>query len=169
MRPAFTLAADQEVLADVALRDYVFPATGGFVPPGMPGHSPGIGLRYDPDTARRLLAEAGYPGGRGFPAIECVARDDPGHDLMCEYLQAQWRESLGIEISWQEIEWVRFPDRMSGQTPHMWMVGYWADYPDPDDYLRVMWWLPPGWRHEVYDQLVEDARRAMVQEERMHL
>jgi ABC-type oligopeptide transport system substrate-binding subunit/DNA-binding SARP family transcriptional activator len=169
VRQAFTLATDREALADVTLGGYAFPATGGFVPPGMPGHSPGIGLRYDPEAARQLLAEAGYPGGRGFPTVACVARDDPGHDLMCEYLQAQWLESLGIEITWQEIAWVRFPHRMSEETPHLWMVGYWADYPDPDDYLRIMWWLPPGWQHEVYNRLVEDARRAMVQEERMKL
>jgi ABC-type transport system substrate-binding protein len=135
----------------------------------MPGHSPGIGLPYDPEEARYLLAEAGYPGGRGFPSIECVARDDPGHTLLCEYLAAQWLESLGIEITWQEIEWARFPHRMSKQTPHMWMVGYWADYPDPDDYLRVLWWLPPGWQNEAYHRLVEDARRAMDQGQRTKL
>jgi len=67
VRRAFTLATDRETLADVILRGYASPATGGFVPPGMPGHSPGIGLPYDPEAARRLLAEAGYPGGRGFP------------------------------------------------------------------------------------------------------
>jgi|GEM_PF-418911 len=169
VRRAFTLATDRETLADVTLRGYAFPATGGFVPPGMPGHSPGIGLAYDPGAARHLLAEAGYPGGRGFPAIACIARDDPGHDLLCEHLQAQWLESLGVEITWEKIEWRKFPDRMAEGTPHLWMVGYWADYPDPDDYLRVMWWLPPGWQNEVYDQLVEDARRAMDQEERMKL
>ncbi len=169
VRRAFALATDREALADVSLRGYAFPATGGFVPPGMPGHSPGMGLRYDPDAARRLLAEAGYPGGRGFPALECIARDDPGHDLMCEYLQTQWLEHLGIEITWQKIAWARFPDRMSEKRPHLWLVGYWADYPDPDDYLRIMWWLPPGWQHEEYNQLVEDARRTMAQEERMRL
>ncbi|MFC2036554.1 ABC transporter substrate-binding protein [Chloroflexota bacterium] len=154
VRQAFTLATDREALADVTLRGYAFPATGGFVPQGMPGHSPGIGLPYDPVVARRLLAEAGYPGGRGFPAIECVARVDPGHDLLREYLQAQWLESLGIEITWEEIAWARFADRMSTATPHLWMVGYWADYPDPDDYLRVVWWLPQGWRNQTYDRLV---------------
>jgi ABC-type oligopeptide transport system substrate-binding subunit/DNA-binding SARP family transcriptional activator len=169
VRRAFTLATDRETLADVALRGYASPATSGFVPPGMPGHSPGIGLRYDPGAARRLLAEAGYPGGRGFPPIECLARDDPGHDRLCEYLQAQWRESLGVEITWEQIAWGSFPGRMSSDMPHMWMVGYWADYPDPDDYLRVVWWLPPGWRNQIYERLVEDARRAMDQEERMTL
>ena len=54
----FALATDKETLADVALRGFQFPATGGFVPPGMLGHSAGIGLPYHPDRARELLAEA---------------------------------------------------------------------------------------------------------------
>jgi ABC-type oligopeptide transport system substrate-binding subunit len=169
VRRAFTLATDRETLADVTLRGYANPATGGFVPLGMPGHSPGIGLPYDPEAARRLLAEAGYPGGRGFPAIDCIARDDPGHDLMSAHLGAQWREILGIELAWEEVEWARFPDRMSANTPHLWVVGYWADYPDPDDYLRVVWWLPHGWRNPTYDRLVDDARRVLDQQERLGL
>lgn len=169
VRRAFTLATDQEALAHVALSGYAFPATGGLVPPGMPGHSPGIGLPYDPEAARHLLAEAGYPGGRGFPAIDCLARDDPGHDLLCEYLGTQWLETLGVDLAWKQIEWGSFPDRMSQVTPHMWMVGWWVDYPDPDDFLRVLWWFPPGWQNAAYDRLVEDARRVMDQEERMRM
>jgi oligopeptide transport system substrate-binding protein len=169
VRQAFALATDREMLADVTLKGYAFPATGGLVPPGMPGHSAGIGPPYNPERARRLLAEAGYPYGRGFPALDCLARDDPGHDLLCGYLQAQWLENLGVETRWQEIEWGRFPDRMSEAMPHLWVVGWWADYPDPDDYLRLMWWLPPGWQNQAYDRLVAGARRAMDQEVRMSM
>jgi hypothetical protein len=73
VRRALALAMDRETLADVILRGYAFPATGGLVPPGMPGHSPEIGLPYDLQAARSLLAEAGYPDGRGFPSITCLA------------------------------------------------------------------------------------------------
>ena len=75
VRRAFVLATDREALVKAARPD-CFPATGGFVPPGMPGHSPGIGLPYDPGQARRLLAEAGYPGGQGFPVVECLTLPD---------------------------------------------------------------------------------------------
>jgi oligopeptide transport system substrate-binding protein len=161
VRQAFALATDREMLADVALRGYAFPAAGGLVPLGMPGHSPGIGLSYDPAAARQLLAEAGYPGGRGFPAIKCLARDDPGFDLSCEYLQAQWLENLGVEIAWRQIEWGSFYQRMSEEVPHMWMVSWWADYPDPDDVLRIQWWVIRVWQSAVYNRLVERARRVM--------
>ena len=135
----------------------------------MPGHSPGIGLPYDPESARHLLAEAGYPGGRGFPGLECLARDDPGFDLLCEHLQTQWLENLGVEIAWKQIEWGRFYDSKPEETPHMWMVGWYADYPDPDDFLRIQWWIDPGWKNDDYDRLVEGARRVMDQPERLRM
>jgi ABC-type oligopeptide transport system substrate-binding subunit len=169
VRLALVLATDRERLADVTLRGYAFPAAGGLIPPGMPGHSPGIGLPYDPESARDLLAEAGYPGGLGFPALECVARDDPGFDLLCEHLQTQWLENLGVEIAWKQIEWGWFYDRKPEETPHMWMVGWYADYPDPDDFLRIQWWVDPGWKNDEYDRLVEGARRVLDQPERMRM
>ncbi|GAG42728.1 unnamed protein product, partial [marine sediment metagenome] len=93
VRRAFVLATDRETLADGVLRGTVSPATGGFVPPGMLGHSPGIALPCDPDRARLLLAEAGYPGGRGFPDVGFPT--DHRRVPHGEYLQAQWRENLG--------------------------------------------------------------------------
>ena len=70
VRQAFAHAVDRATMAEVALRGAVSPATGGLVPPGLPGHSAGIGLPYDPERAQRLLAEAGYADGHGFPTIE---------------------------------------------------------------------------------------------------
>ena len=64
---------------------------------------------------------------------------------------------------------VRFQVDKVGDLPHLWMAGWWEDYPDPDDYLRILWWFPPGWQSPVYDELVERARRAMDQEERMRV
>jgi len=167
VRRAFTLASDRKMLADVFLKGYAFPATGGLVPPGMPGHSPKIGLPYNPDLARKLLAEAGYPHGKGFPAVECIVRDDFGHDILSEQLQVQWLENLGVDITWEVVKWKNFPDRMSQRLPHMWLTGFWADYPDPDDILRVLWWLPPGWQTDAYSQLVQYARRTLDQEQRI--
>jgi oligopeptide transport system substrate-binding protein len=168
VRRAFALATDRETLADVVLRGRDAPATGGFVPPGMPGHSAGIGLPYDPDQARRLLAEAGYPGGRGFPAVGSLMRR--AHESQGEYLEAQWRENLGIETAWETMEWGAFFDRLRRAPPHIFLLGWIADYPDPDNFLRVSSMRRfTRWRNEAYDRLVEKARRAMDQEERMRL
>jgi oligopeptide transport system substrate-binding protein len=170
VRRALAMATDRETLADVILRGYVFPATGGFVPSEIPGHSPDISLPYDPETAQLVLAEAGYPGGRGFPVIECLIRDDPGHDLACEHLKEQWSEILGIEMNWKQIKWGSFYDLLTEKTPPMWLVSWFADYPDPDNILRVPWWLSfGGWENPTYTRLVEGARRVMDQAERMRM
>jgi ABC-type oligopeptide transport system substrate-binding subunit len=167
VRRAFTLATDRETLADLARRGHVSPATAGFVPPGMPGHSPGIGLPYDPEGARRLLAEAGYPGGRGFPVVDLLTGR---RESESEYLQAQWRENLGVEITWEAVEYGMLFDRMRREPPHMWLIGWIAIYPDPDDSLRVSpWRVDTGWQSEAYDGLVEEARRLRDQGERMKL
>jgi oligopeptide transport system substrate-binding protein len=170
VRRAFTLATDRETLADVALRGYLFPAAGGFVPPGMAGHSPGIGLPYDPEGARHLLVEAGYPDGQGFPVLDALVGHRPIAVPAIEYLQAQWRENLGVEITWKKMEWGRLLDRLSRETPHMWLMGWLADYPDPDNFLRVSSWrVYTEWQNEAYEGLVEGARRVMDQEERMRM
>jgi len=170
VRRAFTLATDRETLAGVALRGYAFPATGGLVPPGMPGHSPGISRLYDPERAHQLLAEAGYPRGRGFPVLDAFAWDSPRVLPIIEYLQAQWLEDLEVEITWKKMEWERLLNLLSRETPHMRYIGWAAGYPDPDYFLRIGWWrLKFGWRSEAYDRLVEGARRAMDQEERMRM
>jgi oligopeptide transport system substrate-binding protein len=170
VRRAFALATDKEALAHVTLRGFAFPATGGFVPPGMPGHSPGIGLRYDPEQARLLLAEAGYPGGRGFPEVEVLLPDAPLAVSVVEDLRTRWLHTLGIEITPKQLDWRAILDRLRRESPHLWLMGWSADYPDPDNFLRVgEWTLTGGWRNESYDRLIEGARRVTEQGERMSM
>jgi oligopeptide transport system substrate-binding protein len=146
VRRAFALATDRETLADVTLRGYRFPAKGGLVPPGMPGHLPGIGLPYDPERARHLAVAV----------IEC--------------LQVQWLENLGVETTWRTAEFREFLDRLYRERPHMGFGGWVADYADPDSFLSVgLQWQWTGWRNEAYDRLVEGARRVMDQGERMRM
>ncbi|NOR90492.1 MAG: hypothetical protein GQ524_09585, partial [Anaerolineales bacterium] len=169
VRQAFVLATDREKLTDAVLGGYVFPATGGVVPPGMPGHSAGIALPYDPESARKLLAEAGYPDGRDFPIIHCLAPTPV--DAMKEYLLAQWRDNLGVEIEWESILWTEFVERFnSDETPDMSWYGWIADYPDPDCFLSESLTLWMGkWQNKHYGNLVERARVVTAQEERMKL
>jgi ABC-type oligopeptide transport system substrate-binding subunit/class 3 adenylate cyclase len=170
VRRAFVMATDRETMVDVNWRGYTSPALGGFIPPGMPGHSAGIALPYDPEQARQLLSEAGYPGGRGFPTIELMATTDPASRLGSEYLQAQWKENLGINTAWEATEFEAYVRRIEKDPPHVFLWGWVADYPDPDNFLRGCN-IPDktGWRNEDYDRLVEEASRIMNQEQRMEL
>ncbi len=168
VRRAFAMATDRETLADVILRGYASPATGGLLPPGMPGHSPEIGLPYNPERARRLLAEAGYPEGRGFPPVSTLAFG--AARSRAEYLESQWREVLGVETRWEVLPWAAFLIKLEDNPSQILNLMWTADYPDPDNFLRVCrtrtW---DGWRNETYDRLVERAQQVMDQGERMKL
>jgi len=169
VRRAFVLATNREAMVDRNFRGHFFPATGGFIPPGMPGHSAGIGLPYDPDQARQLVAEAGYPNGHGFPTINLLMPSGPLASLLCRDLQAQWRENLGIEVTWETLEWGMFLNRLNREPPHLFSMAWMADYPDPDNFLRVGLRFYVEWQNETYQRLVEEASRVMDQAKRMRL
>jgi len=169
VRRAFVLATDREALVKTASPG-CFPATGGFVPPGMPGHSPEIGLLSALGQARQLLAEAGYSSDQGFPAVECCVRTDQAH--LAENLQAQWQENLGVKIKWETVEWQEILARLGEQVPNLLIMGWVADYPDPDNFLRARIdhiQQQSGWRNEGYDSLVKRAQRSLDQGERIQL
>jgi len=170
VRRAFVLATDRETLAEVVMRGFVSPALGGFVPPGMPGHSPGIGLTYDPGQARRLLKEAGYPGGQGFPLIEFMVHTDPASTFVAPILQSQWQEILGVTIRRQATEWADYLDRINRQPPHLFLWAWVADYPDPGSFLTVCpFRSQTRWQNETYNSLVEGASQVLDQRERLSL
>jgi ABC-type oligopeptide transport system substrate-binding subunit len=134
VRMAFVQAVDRDYYANVLwVGDRFVPGTGGMIPPGMPGHSRDIGLPFDPDQARALLGEAGYPGGRGFPKVLLVAR--PLFDLP-EYLRDQWENNLNVRIHLEKCpDMADFNQRSS--KAHFSLKGAVPGYADPLDILCV--------------------------------
>jgi ABC-type oligopeptide transport system substrate-binding subunit/DNA-binding SARP family transcriptional activator len=169
VRQAFAMATDRSGLGEAVARGDSPAATGGFIPPGMPGHSAGIGLPYDPDRARQLLAEAGYPGGHGFPVVEAstvpyrAAREGV-------FLRRQWHEILGVEVTWTPLEWSPFLNRLVREPLDLFLISWTADYADPDDFMRTSAFRRyTGWQCQSYDRLVDRARHVMVQNQRIEL
>lgn len=168
VRRAFAMSIDKETLTHVTSAGFVFPATGGFVPPGIPGHSEGIGLPYDPEKARKLLTEAGYPEGHGFPVIEALTKTVGVSSA--KFLRSGWEDILGIEIPWKILGLVEFVDRISREPSQMFYTAWLADYPDPDNFLRTSIPLEAtSWKNHVYENLIGTARYTQDQVERMGL
>jgi ABC-type oligopeptide transport system substrate-binding subunit len=169
VRRAFVQALDREALADVCLQGYAAPATGGMVPPGLPGHSPDPGLPYAPDQARLQLAEAGFRNGKGFPLVDVWLVES--HTLsMIDFIHDQWLENLGVESRWEAMTPEEMYRRLGSERhPFIYMNGWLADYPDPDNYLRVGISYQSHWRDAEYLRMVEEARRVTDPARRMEM
>jgi ABC-type oligopeptide transport system substrate-binding subunit/class 3 adenylate cyclase len=159
VRLAFTMALDKSFIANVLMDGVGFPATGGFIPLGLPGHSDDISAPFSPDRARELFKEAGYLSGGDFPPVEALAGSAAAR-RMTEYTQAQWQDILGVNIRWSEPNWPQFLERMHSSPPNVYGMSWMADYPDPDNFLRTGSWLTEtGWRNKEFEELVMEARR----------
>jgi oligopeptide transport system substrate-binding protein len=136
VRKALSMAVDRDELVRRVLKAGDV-ATAGFVP-AMGGFRTAHGNGFDLEQAKRLLAQAGYPGGRGFPRITITYNTSARHKLICEWLQQAWRSTLGIEVELHNLEWNTFLD--TKQKTHDFQLarsGWVADYPDPSNYLDM--------------------------------
>jgi ABC-type oligopeptide transport system substrate-binding subunit len=167
VRRAFAMAIDRRTLAGMVEMGNVSPASGGFVPPGLPGHVPGIALPYDLESARSLLAEAGYPNGQGIAPVKVLFWDLLAN--LCDFFETLWQDGLGVEIIWELLEFGDRYRQIYEDPPAIFWAGWLADYPDPDSFLRVGVHHMVKWRDEAYDRLVEEAGQTMDQEVRMEL
>jgi oligopeptide transport system substrate-binding protein len=170
LRRAFALATDREKLAREM--ENKIPATGGYIPPSLPGHSADIGLPYDPKEAQRILSAAGYPQGRGFPPVSLLMELvglEKGDDLVFAILQEMWKENLGITIQKCRQDPAARQFEVS-QDYHFFFTGWFADYPDPASFLQTNYLLEQShWQNPVFDALVNDGRHTFDQGQRVSL
>jgi oligopeptide transport system substrate-binding protein len=141
IRRAFCLAVDKKHIAEVILRDMVSEAD-GILPPGMPGYNETLeGLSYNVEKAKQLIAASKYGGVLNLPPItltvEGYGNNIPG------YLGAiiqEWQQNLGVEISVRQVETEDFLYNLKQEKDEMFTTGWIADYPDPHNFLDILFY-----------------------------
>jgi oligopeptide transport system substrate-binding protein len=137
VRKAFAMAVDRKQLCEQVLKAGDIP-TGGLVPP-FGSFVTTKGNTFNPEQAKKLLTEAGYPGGKGFPKFSLIYNTSARHKKIAEWVQQQWKTILGVDIELQNLEWNTFLDiRQKTHDFTMSRAGWQADYPDPQNYVDVL-------------------------------
>lgn len=172
VRRALSLAIDRQAIVDNLLGAGQR-AAGGFVPDNMPGYSMDFPAIHDPERARSLLAEAGYPGGTGFPELQYLFNSSESHRKIAEALQAMWRDELQIEIQLANQEWRTYLQRRASGDFELARAVWIGDYAEPSTFLDL--WTSDsgnnwaGWRNVRYDAHMKAAHGARDVPTRMEL
>ncbi len=163
LRQALARAMDRLAIARDVTQGAYTPAH-SLTPPGCGGYTAAAGIPDDYAEARRLLAEAGYPGGKGLGPIEVQSYTADVSLRMMEAVQAMWHRELGVDITISQIEQkTLFQNGQSGNYV-MGTSAWIADYADPSTFLGTMvtgcgnnW---PRWSNAEYDRLIDEASRS---------
>lgn len=152
VRKALSAAVDRQGLIDNVTKGNQLPAN-TFAPAMIFGNAasdPGIApwaLDYEmgQEMARQWLADAGYPDGEGFPTITLMYNTSEGHQKIAQAVAAMWQDTLNINVVTENQEWAVYLETIDAATPveempHVWRLGWCADYPDANN-----------WLHEVFN------------------
>ena len=166
VRQALNLAIDKREIATIVLGDQVVPAK-GILPPGFPGFSESVsGYKFDPIKAKQLLLESKY--GNDLDNLPPITITTPGSfganvSLDMEVVQAMWEKNLGITTEFQQTEFATFLKDLNKRRFQMFDIAWIADYPDPENFLDILFYSDSSNNHTNYnnpevDALLEKAR-----------
>jgi oligopeptide transport system substrate-binding protein len=166
VRKALALTIDKRRLVDKVLRGGE-PVADHLVPDGTANYQRATGLGFDPVLARRLLAEAGYPGGKGFPhcsyLFDAASGGERIHEKVAVELQQMWREQLGLQIDLKQMEKQVYQAAQKSGDYDLSRSTWIGDYNDPNTFLDLFRSdngnNRTGWKNARYDSLMDEANR----------
>lgn len=176
VRQAVAMSIDREKIVNELLGG-VNTVAYTIVPPGVRGHrDKGNGLEYNPEKAKQLLAEAGYPGGKGLPPLKMTHREGyTDIKLVAEAVAQQLETNLGIHVQVTPVEWRKYLEDYNKKNVHQIFHMRWAaDYLDPENFLSHMLatYGPEnkiGYNNPEFDALCKKADSLLDWDERIPL
>lgn len=159
VRKAFSGAIDRDSMVNLT-QGAGIPAT-SWIPKGMLGYAPKIGIGFNPAQARAWLSKAGYPDGEGFPRVTFLYPDVTNNRIIAEALQSMWKKHLGVDVELSNQEWKVYLSTINTDPPEIHRAGWGADFPDPHNFMNLFECNSGNnrtqWCNDKYDQLVENA------------
>lgn len=174
LRQAFNYAVDRQKIVNYTLKGSGFPGIYGVVPPAFAHFdaSKTKGYGYDPEKARKLMADAGYPGGKGFPKLDLQINSGGGrNEQVAEAVQKMLSENLQIKINITKMPFAQHLEAIETSKAEFYRFGWIADYPDPDNFLMLFYskYIPASvnersylnttrYKNEQFDEYFEFAQ-----------
>jgi peptide/nickel transport system substrate-binding protein len=190
VRLAFNYAIDRKKIVENTLQGDGTPAFYGIVPYNNSFEKQGFayervkGYIYDPEKARQLLKEGGYPDGKGFPRITLQINSGGGdrNVLVAQVVQSMLKENLNIEVDIDQMPWAQHLEKLETGKALFWRTAWIADYPDPETFLTLLYspHIPPNlsdrsyvnsvrYKSIVFDSLYNLAMREVDDKKRFDL
>ena len=176
VRQALNYTINKEAINSAVLEGLMVPAK-GIIPPGFPSYSEGLrGYEYNPEKAKQLLLESKYGANlEEIPLITLSISGSFGADLPLdmEVMLKEWEE-LGLRVEIQQTEWATYLQDLHGRRYQMFRIGWGADYPDPENFLDILFHSKSdnnhtGYNNSLVDSLLERARVERSREARFAL
>lgn len=174
VRQAFARSFDREAyIRDV--QRIGTPASGGFIPPGFPGHDPqDDGQKFDPILAKKLLSESRYAGRPELQNIKLTYPTGGRTKIRIEWVQQQWKANLGIEVVLDPVDGTAYSQlvKRAETLPLLFQLGWCADFPDQQNWLTTVFHSDSeslsrtGWKNEEFDKLTRQADQESSKEKR---
>ena len=172
VRKALAMSINRETIVKNVTKGGELPY-GAFTPPNTRGYTPDMQIPYNIEEAKKLLAEAGFPDGKGFPKVSLLYNTDEMHRNVAEAIQQMWKVNLGIDIELSNQDWKVYLDSLTNLDYEVVRRGWIGDYNDPSTFLDMFLSYSgnnkTGWKNAEYDKLVTGAAKAKTDKERLAL
>ncbi len=172
VRKALSLALDREEITTKIMSAGETPCL-SLVPPGIEGYETQESFEENPAEARRLLAEAGFPEGKGFPRLDILYNTSEAHQAIAELIRKQWQRELGISIKTRNEEWASYLSSQRQMQYNVSRRAWIGDYTDPNTFLDMFVTEGEqnntGWSSEEYDRLIREAGHEFDPDKRFRL